>query len=163
MDNPLTLWTKDAAGVLGAKIRAWTLDPSSRPAGLRAEGDARFVMPVSDLVAAMGGLAEGPEGAADYQLRPDVTEVELLVRKPNRVSFLLPEPAILEEQASGAEGGGKVRVPAIYADSEPNSDAPTASVRGDKGPATYEVSMRRNGLEAFLDPYLAAYCCMQCK
>lgn len=169
MDNPLTLWTKDAAGALGALIREWTLEPASLPAGHRMEDDRTCVIPVDAFREAMGGLVEGPRepgrpGAPrpDYQIREGIAEIELILRRPDRASILLPEKVILDEQV--ARGDTLVlRVPAIYAESGPAGAAPETPAKGSKEPAAYDVAASGNALEAFLDPYLASYCCMQCK
>lgn len=156
MDNPLTLWTMKAAGVLGALIREWTLDPSTRPAGHWMEGERTYVVPAAALREALAGLVEGPESSgADYQLRDGITEVELIFRRPDRMAFLMPEEDVMREQASIVPGA-TIRVPALYV--EPGQWGAEGTAK-----AAYEVEVGQDPLRTFLDPYLASYSCMQCK
>lgn len=163
MDNPLILWTRKASGVLGALIREWTLDPSTRPAGHRMEGERICVIPASAFREALAGLVEGAETAgADYQLRDGIAEVELILRRPDRLAFLMPEEDILREQAAIAPGA-TIRVPALYIESGQSGTAPSTPAVESTARAAYEVEVGKDPLRTFLDPYLASYSCMQCK
>ncbi|SPH24051.1 hypothetical protein DEA8626_03099 [Defluviimonas aquaemixtae] len=163
MDNPLTLWTNRAAGVLGALIRDWSLDPETRPEGHRMEGDRTCVIPIDAFRAALTGLTEGPDpDQNDYHLRDGIDDLELVFRRPDRVAFLMPEVEIMKEQSTIA-AGDKIRVPALYADAGRTGSAPITHAVNDPGPATYDVRLGEDPLQTFLDPYLASYCCMQCK
>ncbi|WP_282610498.1 hypothetical protein [Pelagibius sp. Alg239-R121] len=167
MENPVTLRTKKAMGVLGKLIREWTVDPASRP-DHRLEEERRCVFYVDAFRNALNGegLNEGqPEsGDGDYCIRAGIEEVELILRQPNRFSILLPEAEMIHHLLDH-DLPLQVRVAAVYAEVVPGDpDAvPIRPAIEDSGPANYEVTLRDQPFECFLDPYMAAYVCGQCR
>ena len=169
MENPVTLRTKKAMGVLGRLIREWATDAASRPQH-KLEDERRCVFYIDGFRAALNGagLTEGrPDGNdGDYFIREGIDEVELLLRQPRRFSILLPEAEMIDHLQK-QDGPLQVRMATLYAEvdpSEPDLGAkPIAPAVDDNGPATYDVTLGEHPFECFLDPYMAAYVCGQCR
>lgn len=176
MDNPLTLNTRKACGVLGAMVRGWAqLADGTLPDGFRRE-DPRTLVADAKVFREMmrgAGLSDGtpeaggtPDDKADFWLRPDVRKVELIARDPGRATLLLPDGDLIAEQEALAPGQ-VVMVPEFYLSQDTAdglTNAPnTPAVEDDGVPALRAVKMGQEPLRGFLDPYLAAYLCTQCK
>lgn len=171
MDNPITLKTRKAMGVLGLLMREWTLDPASRPPHIE-EAERRCVIAIEDFRMALRdrGLSEetaaNPQG--DYAVRAGIAEVELILRSPDRFSILLPEAEMIQHLEEEANAGRSlhVRMARFYAGAGPavadlvtTNDQPAVN---DAGPAAVDVKLGIKPFETFLDPYIAAYSCTQC-
>jgi hypothetical protein len=177
MDNPVNLQSRKAFGVFGSMVRGWSLlDEGETPYGFAKDGERTFVIGAEAFRAMLvkAGLKDGtpapggtPDPGADFWLRPGVAEIELLRRRPDRASFLMPEAEVMKEQKELAPGD-IVAVPALYAEVGPGGPhagnaPPVAAVDDKDGPSHYQVVMGHDPLRTFLDPYLAGYLCMQCK
>ncbi|MEM7721189.1 MAG: hypothetical protein AAF376_02340 [Pseudomonadota bacterium] len=175
MDNPLTLNTRKACGVLGAMVRGWAqLGDDDLPDGFRRE-DPRTLVTDAIVFREMmrgAGLEDGtpeaggsPDDKADFWLRPDVAEVELITRHSRRATLLLPDRDLIRKQEALAPGQ-VVMVPEFYLsdDDDETLRAPDVPAVDEEGiPALRAVKMGNDPLRGFLDPYLAAYLCTQCK
>lgn len=176
--NPCLLQTKRATGIFGALIRDWTLNTGNRPAGT-FDGTDRYVVGREAFRDALhqAGLrdaehieTEGGTAEPDFALRDDVTEIELIDRKPTRFSILLPEQGMLqqlEDQISAGKGPMKINLPRLYLDVDMNGPEPSAAdfnpAAEETGEANYSVTLGENPFETFLDPHLAGYSCTQCR
>ena len=169
MDNALQLKTRRATGVLGGLIRKWALELSPEPP-MRLEGDGRWIIPVHAFRRIMKnhGLdeAKSDTDSGDYRIRDDIEEIELITRKPNRFSVLLPEAEIIRS-LSEEENFARLQMATLYADVDPaKPEIDLKEVRSpddDDRPATYEVTLEGDDkFKKFLDPYMAAYVCSQC-
>jgi len=176
MDNPINLRTRKASGVLGALIRSWALlRDEELPQGFTRLSDRSFVISAEDLRAMMrgAGLTDGtrepgqePEPEPDFWLRDDIEEVELIRRKPERASLLLPERDVMEHQERFLSDGDPFMLPDFYLveTADKNAKAPdTPAVGEDHALAHRSVTMGKDPFRGFLDPYLALYLCTQCK
>ncbi len=172
-NNPIELRTRKALRVMGRLIEDWSVNPDSHPAGARTELDGRLI--VFSRGVFQKTLEALPEADRltdeDYILREDIAEIELLLRRPDRFSILLPEPEAIAFQQNAVQQGlwPTVSLPMVYADVPWDSDNPgwaahvqiTGTRDGD--PAGYTVQLSgENPLDEFLRPYLAGYCCTQC-
>ena len=170
MDNPMTLHSRKAMRVLGRLISEWSLDPDSRPAGAKYEADGRIMVIQADgFRKLLMGQPDGDDlSDQDFTLRSGITEVELILRRSDRFSILLPEPEALTHQAQVAKDGfqPRVRMARLYLD----IDAADASmglpvntkIDDENTPAYYDLVVDDMALDAFLHPHMAAYCCTQC-
>lgn len=176
-DNPIQLVSRKSMRVIGMLIEKWSLDPASRPAGARTEADGRLIVFSADTFRnLLAGLPDGDaleEGRGpfdgDYFLREDIEEVELILRRKDRVSLLLPEPEamafhhkIIDQQSLPG-----LSLATMFYDIEKDTldQGLPAHVEASNGadPATYPMHISSgNPLDAFLRPYLAAYSCTQC-
>lgn len=172
-NNPIELMTRKALRVLGGLIEQWSVNPKSHPANARTELDGRLIIFSKDEFTRI--LSELPESdrltESDYKLRDNITEIELLLRRPDRFSIVLPEPEALEFQVRALEQDlwPTINMPWIYNNvhwAGPGQGWP-ASTRA-LSPDTsenvgYPVQLDgENPLDEFLRPYLAGYCCTQC-
>ena len=171
MENPVTLLSHRAMGVLGKLIREWSLDPKSRPPH-RMEGDRICVMTVGEFRRALEEENGGRLKDSDIRIRDGVEEVELILRDPGRFSVLLPEEQIMTQLLRNSEAGDEqmiVQVPRIYVAALSDlvsdfdaSDIPPA-VEDDTGTAMLNAKLNKGDpFRTFLDPYMAAYTCTQC-
>ncbi|MCR9139602.1 MAG: hypothetical protein NXI27_26635 [Alphaproteobacteria bacterium] len=169
MENAFQLKTRRATGVLGMLIRQWAVDLDTRPP-FRLEGDCRWIIAVEDFrdLLKSHGLEEARSetDSGDYLIRDDIEEIELITRKPNRFSVLLPEADIIRSLAD-SKGASQMQMATLYADVDPaRPELDMGDLRDpldDDRPATYKVTMDGDGkFEKFLDPYMAAYVCSQC-
>ena len=177
--NPIELHTNKALRVLGGLIEKWCLDPESRPEAARLEADGRLV--VFTKAHFMALIADLPDQDRltdeDLTLRDDIREIELILRRRDRLPLLLPEPQALEFQRTACEGGTwpGVRLPAIYWNVDTSRGTPSDDWAGgsttiapeldDASKGTYLVFSMGDGthpLDAFIHPYMAAYACAQC-
>lgn len=169
MENALQLKTRKATGVLGKLIRSWAVDLDTRPP-FRVEGDCRWIIAVDDFRSLLrdNGLIEAisDTDTGDYKIRDDIDEIELITRKPNRFSVLLPEAEIIRSLADNKDAA-QLQMATLYADVDPASPeldmTDLRDPQDDDRPATYRVTMQGDQkFEKFLDPYMAAYICSQC-
>lgn len=170
MDNPMTLHTRKAMRVLGRLIAEWSLDPDSRPADAKFEADGRVMVIQADSFRKL--LMGQPDGDAlsdqDFALRAGIAEVELILRRPDRFSILLPESEALAHQAQVAKDGfqPRVRMARLYLDidaADASRGSPVnAEIDDETTPANYDLVVDDKALDAFLHPHMAAYCCTQC-
>lgn len=169
-DNPMTLRTRKAMRVLGSLISEWSLDPDSRPASAKLEANGRvLVIGVESFRKILMGQPGGDAlGDRDFTLRAGITEVELILRRADRFSILLPEPEALEHQAKVVKNGLQplVLMARMYLDIDA-ADADiglpvNAEIEDETTPANYNLVVDDTALDAFLHPHLAAYCCTQC-
>lgn len=170
MENPLTLNTRKAMGVLGAMIRDWATEPATLEDVASRDGDRGWLIPVAAFHALMqkAGLTHGAPGDpnADYAVRDGVTAVEILQRGADRASLLLPEQSMMDE-INGLSDGSKLRIPAFYAKTDalgvPLGKVLMPPAIEDDRPGFHEIELGPDPLATFLDPYLAGYLCVQCK
>lgn len=169
MENPIELRTRRAMGVVGGLIRKWSTDPDCRPAH-RMEGDRHCVIGIDAFLQVLaaqnlirGDMARDDEG--DFAIRSDIREIELVLRKPDRISVLLPE----QEVMTGMTGNSPpqlMRMPSLYSDIDPADpdlqNNPLRRAADDLRPATYVVTLGKDPFDTFLDPYMAAYSFSQC-
>lgn len=169
MENALQLKTRKATGVLGKLIRQWALDLDTRPP-FRMEGDCRWIIAVEDFRSLLSdsGLVEAnsQNDTGDYLIRDDIDEIELITRKPNRFSVLLPEAEIIQSLLDN-EDTAQLQMASVYAEVDPaRPELDLSGLRDtqeDSRPATYKVTMEGDKkFEKFLDPYMASYVCSQC-
>lgn len=155
--NPITVYSQKGLQAIGKLMRFWTLDASSRPEG-RLEGRT-YVMSREVFVDALAtaGLAHGVE----YEMRDGVDEVELYMRDPSRLTLTLPEPDVLD---SMGQTPSYVRVPVLDYEGKSYEAGPVP-----KGQDASHKMLKLDGdgyydpYGAFIDSYLAAYSCTQCK
>ncbi|MDU9003676.1 hypothetical protein [Sedimentitalea todarodis] len=172
-NNPIELKTRKALRVIGGLIEAWSINPKSHPSGARTELDGRLIVFTKE--AFEHSLANLPENDRltedDYALRENIIEIELLLRRPDRFSIVLPEPEAIEFQHTALEQDlwPTVSLPRMYSEvswSSSDQDWPTPFAGGtasDSDAAGYVVQLDgENPLDEFLRPYLAGYCCTQC-
>ena len=157
MQNAFKPKNNGALNGLGALIREWTLDPASRPAH-QMEGARLCIIDEKDFVAAM--KTKGFDKDVDYELRGNIRAVELVLPTADRFTIAMPET----EALSRFETPGKhdVEIPAIYGAVEPWRGNPTPKPLSDADPASYTITVDDKTFAAFVDPYMAAYCCTQC-
>ncbi|WP_424986849.1 hypothetical protein [Microbulbifer sp. S227A] len=172
-DNPIELRTRKAMRVIGKLIEEWSINPDSHPEGARTELDGRLI--VFSRGVFQKTLQALPEidrlGDEDYILRDNIAEIELMLRRPDRFSILLPEPEAIAFQQNAVQQGlwPTVSLPMFYAEVPwdeggdgwmPHVASPDSR---DDAPAGYAVQLSgENPLDEFLRPYLAGYCCTQC-
>ncbi|MFK7751588.1 MAG: hypothetical protein AB8B51_03470 [Sedimentitalea sp.] len=173
-NDPITLNSRRAMRVIGKLIETWSMDPTSRPASAKMEGNGRLIVfSAHDFKELLAALPEEDRlGPRDFSLRSgdkEITEVELVLRDPNRLTLLLPEPEAMAHHHQMAKDGEMpgIKLATLYRDLEPGSldSALPLNQAGltETAPATYQVHYSgENPLDAFLRPYLAAYCCTQC-
>ncbi len=170
MENPLTLNTRRAMGVLGAMIREWATQPETLESVATRDGNRGWLIDVDAFHALMkeAKLMHGAAGDpnVDYAVRVGVKEIEILERGANRASLLLPEQSMMDE-VNGFADGSSLRIPAFYADTDasgtPLGKILTPPAVDDDRPGFHEVELGPDPLKTFLDPYLAGYLCVQCK
>ena len=169
-DNPIELMTAKAYRVMGMLIESWATGQDLLPAGARREADDRLIVfsveAFRDLVA---GLPEEDRlGEQDIAFRDGVTEIELLMRRPDRMAMVMPEEQALAHQHQMRKNGWpiEVKLPDIYR--EIDHDAPNwaelmmaEDVEGEKAPYQLRID-GADPLKTFLHPYMAGYCCAQC-
>jgi hypothetical protein len=169
MENALQLKTRKATGVLGRLIRQWAVDLETRPP-LRLEGDCRWIIAIDDFrrILADNDLIEGKSSndTGDYAIREGIDEIELIGRRPNRFSILLPEGEAIRSLLE-TENAAQLSMAALYSEVDPaRPELDLSKLRPserDDRPATYKVTMQGDEkFEKFLDPYMAAYVCSQC-
>ena len=167
MMNPIVLKTTNAANRLGELVEIWSKSPADAPGTL--SGDKRTVsMSRAEFTTAMG-----LEIADEFEIRDGVDFVELVVRRSNTATLLLPETSVFEHHAKVLADGSAasdrapttiIAVPRVYMDLSPD----TAKVGvGDietnlSVPSNYEVEVTGDALDAFLRPFMAGYVCTQC-
>ncbi|MGR3742862.1 MAG: hypothetical protein ACU0BC_01710 [Pseudooceanicola nanhaiensis] len=171
-NNPIELRTRKALRVVGALLDKWTTDASSRPSSASVEADGRLIVfDVADLEAQMDSLPEEDRlvPGTDYHLRDGIKQIELVLRRPDRVSFLLPEPEAMKHHHDLVNNGEMpgIMLATLYRDLDKDEIEKQMPVfldgLPDEDPATYLVHVSgKNPLDAFLHPYLASYCCAQC-
>lgn len=176
-DNPIQLVTRKAMRVIGKLIEQWSLDPSSYPDGARTEACGRLiVIPVKAFRTMLSELPEADrliEGetpmVGDYHIHKNVLEVELLRRAPERLTLVLPDPEAMKfhRNVIAEKGMPGLNLATLYHDiSKDDIDRQFPAHIGkpnQSDPATYQVHFSdEDPLDAFLRPYLAAYCCTQC-
>ncbi len=169
MENPVTLRTKKAMGVLGSLIRQWTIDPDARPQHT-VEDARRCVFYIDGFREALNaaGLKEGrpDRDDGDYIIRDGVAEVELILRQPERFSILLPEAEMIRHLQEH-DGPLQLRMATLYTEIDPADPDlganPITPAIEDDGPATYDVTLGEDPFASFLDPYMASYVCGQCR
>ena len=156
-------------GVVGGLIREWSVQPESRPAH-RMEDDRHCVIGIETFlqVLAAQNLVQGEmsrDDDGDFAIRSNIREIELVLRKPDRISVLLPEQHVM----TGLTGGRRpqlVRMPALYSEIDPADPDlqrhPLRPATDDQRPATYVVTLGKDPFGTFLDPYMAAYSFSQC-
>ena len=110
MDNAFIPKTNKALNALGALIREWALDEPALRKLLTQDASSRLVMKVDIFSEQLEGkgLVEG----VDFKVRDNVTEVELVLRAPNRFTIVLPEPDALTRFE--IPGTHYVSIPSIY-------------------------------------------------
>lgn len=172
-NNPMELKTRKALRVVGGLIEEWSINPKSHPAGARSELGGRLIIFTREAFeAALANLPENDRlSEDDYKLRDNIAEIELLLRRPDRFSVLLPEPEAIEFQHRALQQDlwPTVSLPMVYRDipwdtASEDWAVPVeiAEIR-DNDPAGYMVQLSgENPLDEFLRPYLAGYCCTQC-
>ena len=144
-----------ALKVFGRLISEWTNDPSSNP-DLVPIGAGRYKMTVENFRKALTdarlvGTASG--GAEpDFVIRADVKEIELVARRPEVFEVLLPEPDMMLETAD------TLQIPSVYGLVDYSSATPLR----ESSPAFVDYAIPSENIEAFLQPYMAAYMCSQC-
>lgn len=172
LQNPFILQTRHATGVFGRLVRTWAIDEGARKklAGKsKLPRSGRLVVKVKRFRKALSdaGLREGTEKKpADFCIRDGVEEVQLIVRKPECFTILLPERRILRELGK-ARPPITVRVANLYLDvAKAGSDLDYANLpraEGDHGAATYDLRLGADPFGTFLDPFMASYICSQCR
>lgn len=176
-NNPIQLGTRKGMRVIGKLIEEWSLDPSAYPEGAHVEGGGRvIVFPVGafrKLVAELPEADRLTEGASpfegDFHIHPNVLEIELVRRAPERLTLVLPDSEAMRHQREKVAAGEMpgLNLATIYHDiNRADIEAQLPAHVGDPAdgdPATYQVHFSdEDPLDAFLRPYLAAYCCTQC-
>lgn len=172
-NNPIELKTRKALRVMGRLIEEWSIDPDSHPAGARTEFDGRLIVfPRAALQKTLEGLPDADRlTEEDYELRDNIAEIELLLRRPDRFSIVLPEPEAIEFQHRALQQDlwPTVTLPMVYGDIPWDTASQDWAVHveiaemRDNDPAGYMVQLSgENPLDEFLRPYLAGYCCTQC-
>lgn len=146
--------TSKAMRIFGELVHEWTTAPpkagKEQPDGSIILDRAAFRQILLDR-----GLTDtaNPGHDPDFEIRSDVTEIELRPRRPERFNVLLPEYGNLAKRTS-------LRVPAIYGLVD---YATVGGVPDDNTPARTSKYFRDEAeMEAFLRPYMAAYICSQC-
>lgn len=169
MENPIELRTRRAMGIVGGLIRKWSVEPECRPAH-RMEGERHCVIGIDAFLQVLaeqnlkrGDMAQGDDG--DFAIRGDIREIELVLRKPDRISILLPEQEVMTGM-TGDTAPQIMRMPALYSDIDPADPDlqknPLRPATDDHRPATYVVTLGKDPFDTFLDPYMAAYSFSQC-
>lgn len=172
-NNPIELKTRKAQRVIGGLIEDWSVNPKSYPAGARTELDGRLVVLTREAFeTVLASLSETDRLTDDdYKLRDNIAEIELLLRRPDRFSIVLPEPEAIEFQHRALQQDlwPTVSLPKMYGEvswsaSEQDWPAPfEGGSASDDDAAGYVVQLDgENPLDEFLRPYLAGYCCTQC-
>ncbi len=157
--NPITIHSRKALAGIGALIRSWTLDAASRPDGIEEYGRLWVIeRAVFEKALAARGLSAG----VDYQLRDGIEAVELVVRRDDRATLVLPEAAVLREVAAGDT---TVALPRLYRDTDrwPVGDPPHPQALAEDELAMYAVTLGSDPFADFLDAHMAAYSVTQCK
>lgn len=164
--------TQRALRVLGELIEEWTLDPTSRPG--RRDGDGRMVLDLRAFVTLLRerGLCDTASDStvADFEVREGVSEIELIERRSDRFSILLPEPHLVEVFRGFPPFTYKI--PAVYGtvdygdvELSRRDDAPAmvdyriAEYEEDPAPGTEDG---REVTRRFLSLHMAGYSCSQC-
>ena len=172
-NNPIELKTRKALRVMGGLIEDWSVNPKSHPASARTELDGRLIVFTREAFeAVLADLSEEDRlTESDYKLHDNVAEIELLLRRPDRFSIVLPDPEAIafQHRALQQDLWPTVSLPMLYADvewgaSERDWPVPVESkTQSDDDAAGYTVQLSgENPLDEFLRPYLAGYCCTQC-
>ncbi len=164
MKNAMELRTRRASGVFGRLIREWTVEFDNTIPHDR-ETDGRLIIEVETLrgILTDNGLVEGDADSedGDYHIRDDIQQIELIPRRPNRFSVLLPERDVL--RSLQGQSGGELRMPAVYSEVDATSGTLQLDQLAEEGPAAYVVSLEgEDKFRKFLDPYMASYLCTQC-
>lgn len=172
-NNPIELKTRKALRVMGRLIEDWSINPKSHPVGARTELDGRLIVFTREAFeTALAGLSDDDRLTADdYALRDNIAEIELLLRRPDRFSIVLPEPEAIKFQHRALQQDlwPTVSLPMVYGNIPWDTASPDWAVHveiaemRDNDPAGYMVQLSgENPLDEFLRPYLAGYCCTQC-
>lgn len=164
MMNPIQPRTHNFLVKLGELIRDLAASDRKLPDGARTEA-GRIVVSADAFRALMAarGCTEGdpdPESETeDYALRPDVREVEFVLRGDGRASVLLPEAAMIDAILDG-RGPEKIGLATLYRHVADGSRVP--AIAPDE-PATYGITLPADDpFGAFIGPHLGYYTCTQC-
>lgn len=146
--------TNRAMRIFGELVREWVSAP---PKAAREQADGSYLLDRDAFVQLLRdrGLTDtaSPGSDPDFEIRSDVKEIELKPRRQERFTVLLPEYDNLTKRTS-------LRVPAIYGLVD---YATVGGVPDDNTPARASKYFRDEAeLDAFLNPYMAAYICSQC-
>lgn len=170
--DPIEILSTKGLRVMGKCIAQWCVDPIKRPPNTRIEAGGRLVVfSKEDFLAHLEALPEEERlTRRDIRIRDDVKEIELIVRRDDRLSILLPDPEALKHQKVIQQRGHPVAVmlPTLYQllNKDDQQGKPWMDVNldvTDLDPKTEEMRLiGGDPFEQFLYPYLASYLCAQC-
>ena len=153
MENPFTPNTQKALRAFGELIRQWSTGEKTPPGD---PGEARtIVMTIQKFQDCLQEVDPSLVVPNDYEIRNDVQHVEIIWRRDDWFSVLLPEPNATARPEPGQTK--PVAIPLLYV-----PDDPSSVELAPNDPATKKVELTQANFEVFLDPYMAGYCCTQC-
>ena len=153
MHNPIQFTSDKGLRCFGALLRGWTKGTTDLPAGAVEDGRITRV-PTARLVEFLTSEPQGLTEGVDFSIRAGIEYIELIRRRADTASVLLPEKAVIEAQEQAAET--TVAMPRFYA---------TLGIPSEEGAeALYRLPLPADGMsfEDFMDRHLGFYTCAQC-